>query len=399
MKFLTFATLATSLCIAEGATQRSRHLRVQEEGDSAARAVDGDRRNLIFSLFKLSALDSHVNPVTFDQDVNAGLRSLQGDGGDGDGGDGEGGDGDGGDGEGGDGDGGDGEGGDGDGGDGEGGDGDGGDGEGGDGDGGDGEGGDGDGGDGDGGDGEGGDGDGGDGDGGDGDGGDGDGGDGGGGDGGGITLCFSGLSTVKLEDGSTISMKDLKIGDRVQVTENGKFDTVYSFGHFEPDSFAEFLSIQSTTTASPITISAPHMLFLNSGNAVPASYVKVGDSLRGGETVTKVDKVTLKGAYAPFTYTGTIVVDDVVASNYVSLTGTNTLFGIDMHFMSHTSVTALRMIFQQHVHKESYTEEGIASWIPYHAAAWVAAYESEIACLVVLFSTLAFIGRRRRKMV
>merc|ERR1712025_563245 len=149
---------------------------------------------------------------------------------------------------------------------------------------------------------------------------------------------------VNFEDGTTIRMSNLKIGDRVQVTEDGKFDTVYSFGHYRPDSVSEYLSIQSTAKAAPITISAPHMLFLDSKKAVPASTIKVGDTLLGGNTVTKIDKVSLSGAYAPFTYSGSIVVNDVVASNYVSLTGTSTFLGIDMQFIAHTAVGVRRAL-------------------------------------------------------
>jgi len=322
-----------------------------------------------------------------------------GDGGDGEGGDGEGGDGDGGDGEGGDGEGGDGDGGDGEGGDGEGGDGDGGDGEGGDGEGGDGDGGDGEGGDGDGGDGEGGDGDGGDGDGGDGEGGDGDGGDGNGGDGsggGGFQLCFSGHSTVKLEDSTIVRMSDLKIGDRVQVSEDGKFDTVHSFGHYQPESVSEYLSIQSTAKASPITISAPHMMFLNNNKAVPASLIKVGDVLLGGNTVTKVDTVSLKGAYAPFTNSGTIVVNGIVASNYVSLTGTASYLGMDMQSIAHTAVTIRRMACQLNLcSEESYNEKGVATWIPLRTASFLASHELSVG-MTIAMGALAFASRRRQ---
>merc|ERR1711862_90007 len=121
----------------------------------------------------------------------------------------------------------------------------------------------------------------------------------------------------------------------------------YSFGHYQPDSVSEYLSIQSTTAntkaTAPITLSGPHMLFLdNPRKAVPASSIKVGDVLLGGNTVTKIDTVSLKGAYAPFTYPGSIVVNDVVASNYVSLTGTSTFLGIDMQFIAHTAVGVRR---------------------------------------------------------
>lgn len=214
-------------------------------------------------------------------------------------------------------------------------------------------------------------------------------------EGGGFSLCFSGLSTVNLEDGSKIKMRDLKIGDRVQVTENGKFDTVDSFGHYKPDSVSEYLSIQSTANAAPITISAPHMIFLDSKKAVPASSIKVGDILLGGNTVKKVEKVTLKGAFAPFTPSGTIVVNDVVASNYVSLTGTSTYLSIEMQTIAHSAVSARRMLCQLSSCAENYNEEGIASWIPYQAAMWVASHEASIALLTIALGAISLARVRR----
>lgn len=202
---------------------------------------------------------------------------------------------------------------------------------------------------------------------------------------------------VKLEDETRIRMRDLKIGDRVQVTEDGKFDTVYSFGHYEPDSVSEYLSIQSTAKAAPITISAPHMLFLDSRKAVPASSIRVGDVLLGGNTVTKIDKVSLLGAYAPFTHSGSIVVDEVVASNYVSLTGTSTFLGIDMQFIAHTAVGARRALCQLNLCEERYSNEGIATWIPYHTAAWIATQEASIGFLTLAAGAIIFSRRRHQK--
>eukprot|EP00547_Thalassionema_nitzschioides_P015038 CAMPEP_0194238804 /NCGR_PEP_ID=MMETSP0158-20130606/5443_1 /TAXON_ID=33649 /ORGANISM="Thalassionema nitzschioides, Strain L26-B" /LENGTH=359 /DNA_ID=CAMNT_0038973137 /DNA_START=158 /DNA_END=1237 /DNA_ORIENTATION=- len=242
------------------------------------------------------------------------------------------------------------------------------------------------------------DGEGGDGQGGDGDGGDGEGGDGDGGDNN-FGLCFSGLSVVKLEDGSTIRMRDLKIGDRVQVTENGKFDTVYAFGHYQPDSVAEYLRIQATTKAAPITISAPHMLFLDSRKAVPASSIKVDDILLGGNIVTKIDKVSMMGAYAPFTHSGSIVVNGVVASNYVSLTGRSTFLGMDMQLIAHNVVAARRALCQLNLCEEKYNDEGVATWIPYHTAARIAEQEFGIALFTIVVGGVIAFARRRQKIM
>jgi len=323
--------------------------------------------------------------------------------GDGEGGDGEGGDGDGGDGEGGDGDGGDGEGGDGDGGDGEGGDGDGGDGEGGDGDGGDGEGGDGEGGDGEGGDGDGGDGEGGDGDGGDGVGGDGDGGDGDGGDGNGGNdcddsddfgafpdLCFSGKNTVEVIGQGMVPMDTLKIGDSVRVM-GGSFAKVYSFGHYNNFQKSDYLQIQ-TTEGNTLEITPKHMVFVNSAGttkSIPAASIKVGDTLATNKDTTakvsKIGTVQRKGAYAPFTMSGDIVVSGIASSNYISIMPEEELsLPVSMQWIAHTFNAPHRFVCTAIdfgiCENETYTQEGLSTWIalPYHAAEWLAHQSSTV---------------------
>jgi hypothetical protein len=221
-------------------------------------------------------------------------------------------------------------------------------------------------------------------------------------DGGGdtITLCFSGSSTVLVEDGTLISMKDLKIGDRVQASTDGKFDTVYSFGHYEPDAVSEYLRIQSQNKGA-IEISAQHMLFLDNNKAVPAASVRVGDMLLGGNVVTKINHVMSKGAFAPFTNSGTIVVDKIVASNYVSLTGHTTFLGLDMHLVAHMAVAPRRLLCQigmcdGNKNKEQYTAEGVATWIPIQAATFVAAQEVGIAFLVAAAVVRVAVVRRQK---
>eukprot|EP00548_Thalassiothrix_antarctica_P008281 CAMPEP_0194130816 /NCGR_PEP_ID=MMETSP0152-20130528/1757_1 /TAXON_ID=1049557 /ORGANISM="Thalassiothrix antarctica, Strain L6-D1" /LENGTH=442 /DNA_ID=CAMNT_0038825433 /DNA_START=33 /DNA_END=1361 /DNA_ORIENTATION=- len=307
------------------------------------------------------------------------------------GGDGEGGDGDGGDGNGGDGTGGDSSGGcsgDGNGGDGDGGDGVGGDGEGGDGYGGDGEGGDGNGGDGEGGDGEGGDGDGGDGNGGDGEGGDDDGGD----DDGGCNdgndgevdpdLCFSAQNTIEIMGQGLIDMSFLEIGDYVRV-QGGKFARVYSFGHYEKSRSSNYLQIQAAGIKTPLEITKDHMVFILDGTttkSVPASSIKIGDSLateNGSSKVSKIDTVKRNGAYAPFTTSGDIIVSGIVASNYISMIPQEE-FGlpVTMQWIAHTFKAPHRLVCAISFNickNETYTK-GLSNWIyvPYHIGKWLA---------------------------
>jgi len=208
--------------------------------------------------------------------------------------------------------------------------------------------------------------------------------------------CFSGVSTVNLEDGTTLALKNLKIGDRVQVTNDGKFDEVYSFGHYEPDSVGAYLSIHSAASATPILISALHMLFLDNAKAVPASSVNVGDILLGGHTITKIKNVNAKGAFAPFTYSGTVVVDNIVASNYVSLTGRSTFLGMDMQFVAHTVVAARRLLCRLNTCDEQYNKEGIATWIPFEIFSLIASHESSISLFAVVVGAAIMFLRRTK---
>merc|ERR1712151_1413174 len=134
---------------------------------------------------------------------------------------------------------------------------------------------------------------------------------------------------------------------------------------------AEYLSIQSTASSAPVMVSPLHMLFLNNKKAVPALSVVVGDVLMGGHTITKIEMVKSQGAFAPFTYSGTIVVDNVVASNYISLTGTSSVLGVEMQFVAHTSTAARRLFCLLSSCEEHYNKEGVATWIPYNAAVWL----------------------------
>merc|ERR1711862_223455 len=75
--------------------------------------------------------------------------------------------------------------------------------------------------------------------------------------------------------------------------------------------------------------------------SVPASSVKVGDVLAmNNDTTAKVSKigsVERKGAYAPFTYSGDIVVSGVVASNYVAMMPEEeTGLPVSMQWIAHT---------------------------------------------------------------
>jgi ABC-type phosphate transport system substrate-binding protein len=211
--------------------------------------------------------------------------------------------------------------------------------------------------------------------------------------------CFSEISSVQVQGKGVTAMKDLKIGDKVMNAE-GKFDDVYSFGHYSPDVQAEFIQIHAAGLTTPLEISKEHMLFVD-GAAVPASAVSVGDkaNLAGGNGVAEVKKiqhVIRHGAYAPFTKSGTIAVNDVAASVYVDLqndAGVLVVGGyktpLSMQFLAHMFQAPHRLVCQMspsYCQTETYDDRGVSSWVagPLAVAEWL------IKQSVVLMS-LAFV--------
>eukprot|EP00546_Thalassionema_frauenfeldii_P004699 CAMPEP_0178923094 /NCGR_PEP_ID=MMETSP0786-20121207/16525_1 /TAXON_ID=186022 /ORGANISM="Thalassionema frauenfeldii, Strain CCMP 1798" /LENGTH=1178 /DNA_ID=CAMNT_0020597545 /DNA_START=131 /DNA_END=3664 /DNA_ORIENTATION=- len=133
----------------------------------------------------------------------------------------------------------------------------------------------------------------------------------------GFELCFSGDSIVELESGKQIQMKDVQIGDAV-LTKDGTYETIYSFGHVNPTQLANFVQLQTKSTTVELT--NDHMVWvMDEQQYIPASSVIVGQVLSNGEEIMKRRVVQRRGVYAPFTSSGTIVVDDVLCSTYITM--------------------------------------------------------------------------------
>ena len=197
------------------------------------------------------------------------------------------------------------------------------------------------------------------------------------------TICFSSRATVEVKDTGVITIDKLRIGDRVKVDAEDHFEVVYSFGHNSKTQIGQYLQIYGDMQ-SPLEISKDHMVFVNvqdTKKAVPASMVKVGDLLvmESGNLspVTKISTVTRKGAFAPFTMAGTIVVNGVVSSSYVSLQGgDNVMIGsiktpLSNHFIAHLMTTSLRLMARFGLFKdEMYIDDGRSDWIagPHYVA-------------------------------
>lgn len=140
---------------------------------------------------------------------------------------------------------------------------------------------------------------------------------GGGGGGGGGGGCFPGSSTVVLEGGSSIALRDLKIGDRVLSADPAtgalSFHDVYFFGHMAERATSEFVKLEVDNGA--MELSRKHLLPVMPGpvykraqDVVVGDVVLVVDSLtqqaREAKVATKTSVVRSSGLYAPVTLGG-----------------------------------------------------------------------------------------------
>jgi len=143
-------------------------------------------------------------------------------------------------------------------------------------------------------------------------------------------LCFPAISRLTLESGASISMRQLRVGNRVR-TLGTKGETTYSeviaFLHKETETRAQYYKLE-ISGGNTILLSPQHLIFRkqnssSSISAIFASEIEPGDLVSNGsdsfdETVIRITMVTEKGVYAPLTLEGTMLVDGVLVSCYAS---------------------------------------------------------------------------------
>lgn len=146
--------------------------------------------------------------------------------------------------------------------------------------------------------------------------------------------CFPETASVSLEGGRTKTMKELRIGDKVAGMDmSGRivYSKVVTFLDIKPNSSSTFITIQTKNPAAEVAITESHLIYqLNKHalleTAIFARDLKIGDFVyvRHGSALEKftAGRVTGvkwsqgKGAYAPLTETGNIVVNNVLCSCY-----------------------------------------------------------------------------------
>ena len=201
---------------------------------------------------------------------------------------------------------------------------------------------------------------------------------------GGISFCFSGPMTVQTLDRGIVPMTEVQIGDDLLVSPD-KYERVYSFGHYHTSLETEFIQLfytGSTGKMESLELSLDHMVFLSNRRSVPASIVEVGDdlwmpsSVNGSARVVRKSTVVRRGVYAPFTPSGTVVVNGVVASNYVAFEPTSDVFVVGgrpvpfltYQWMAHTFMVPHRIVCNVSSYLCTATEqysakEGISLWL------------------------------------
>lgn len=163
--------------------------------------------------------------------------------------------------------------------------------------------------------------------------------------------CFAPDAMTPVEHKGMVAMKDLKVGDRV-LTASGDYQPVYSMFHSNPKKPTLYRQIHTShsrndTSARPLELTPSHMMqVVGYDNPIAAWQVEVGDYLYVMEPRTKgsggnqsmslatghahwktsqvieIQEIVRNGLYNPLTEDGTIVVDDIVTSAYVSFLGT-----------------------------------------------------------------------------
>ena len=154
---------------------------------------------------------------------------------------------------------------------------------------------------------------------------------------------------MRLSTGTVVPMSELRVGDSVlsvDVAGNQVYSEVLLFLDRDPGQVRTFIHLK-TESGRTLTLTPSHLLETSStdssefrvtfaGKLEPGNIVLVNteDSFLA-EKVVEVSVTKLKGVYAPLTVTGTLVVDDVLASSYAV---------IDSQTIAHAAFAPIRWL-------------------------------------------------------
>jgi Hint module len=174
-------------------------------------------------------------------------------------------------------------------------------------------------------------------------------------------LCFSGQNFVEIQHVGNVPISQLRIGDYV-MSSDSKFTQVYGFGHFNHNRDGTFLQIMfhdnenretisfyrkhEPSSLSFIEISVRHLLMIERNHKqyrVASGDVRV-DDIVSGKRVKSIQVVIRRGVYAPLTQSGDILVNGILASNYVDLLELPSMILLpDQHTLAHIFFYPQRM--------------------------------------------------------
>lgn len=174
--------------------------------------------------------------------------------------------------------------------------------------------------------------------------------------------CFPGEALVTLASGGQRSISDLRPGERVLASagSDGSGELVYSevllFLDRDPAAWTLFYTLH-TEAGARLSLTAAHLIFVSEGNcsegalpahgalrtvyasdAQPGQCVLVSEEKGGQGRLSRITRVSVResrGAFAPLTQQGTLVVDGVVASCYAV---------VDQHSLAHWAFSPLRLM-------------------------------------------------------
>lgn len=152
--------------------------------------------------------------------------------------------------------------------------------------------------------------------------------------------CFPGTATVSTRRGA-LPLSELRIGDEV-LDEGNQWTTVLGWLHRDVD-----MHYLARRINSRLLVSLRHLVKLQDNSFIQARLLKVGTALRNNETVRSLETEIATSAYAPYTASGTLLVDGFLVSCYAH---------VSSHWWAHAYVSTLFKI-------GLWNGNGLSSWL------------------------------------
>ena len=223
----------------------------------------------------------------------------------------------------------------------------------------------------------------------------------------GASFCFSPSTSVNVFGRGEVAVSEVRVGDRVLVDKaTNRYETMYLFAHYDETLHASYIQLLSHGVVVA-ELSEDHMIFVG-GQAIAASAVRVGDVVDGSRAhITAIRAVDRQGAFAPFTASGTIVINGgVLASCYVNMQSNKQRSGLwiadletglSMQFVSHLALAPVRLWCTLVTPSAVHAGPGISHWLylPHAASQWFFRQHQAVVQAVVglpLFLVLLIFG-------